>query len=114
MATALREFPYGLRVINFLMVSDSPIAVDEARWEANLRNFRIDGQPLFPPGDAGAQHALAKYLSLADSLNAPTTYVGLESSEKLRPRLSRYPTITDDNMGAEWGPDEFVPWHDVP
>jgi spermidine synthase len=114
MATALREFPYGLRVINFLMVSDSPIPVDKARWEANLRNIRIDGQPLFPPGDAGAQVALAKYLSLADSLNAPSTYVGLEYSDKLRPRLSRYPTITDDNMGAEWGPDEFVPWHDVP
>ena len=114
MATALREFPYGLRVINFLMVSDAPIVVDKARWERNLRQFQIDGRPLFPQGDAGAQEALAKFLSLADSLNAPVTYVGLETSANLRPRLTRYPTITDDNMGAEWGPDEFVPWHDVP
>jgi spermidine synthase len=114
MATALREFPYGLRVINFLMVSDSPFVVDKARWESDLREFRIDGRPLFPQGDAGAQEALARFLSLADSLNAPATYVGLESSANLRPRLNRYSTITDDNMGAEWGPDEFIAWHDVP
>src|SRR5208282_2943342 len=114
MATALREFPYGLRVINFLMVSDSPIVVDKARWESNLRGFQIDSHSLFPQGDAGAQEALARFLSLADSLSAPATYVGLETSASLRSRLSRYPTITDDNMGAEWGPDEFVPWHDVP
>jgi len=114
MATALREFPYGLRVINVLMVSDSPIVVDKARWERNLREFRIDGRLVFPTGDAGAQEALARYLSLADTLNAPATYVGLETSTTLRPRLSKYPTITDDNMGAEWGPDEFVAWHDVP
>ena len=62
----------------------------------------------------GAQEALARFLSLADSLNAPATYVGLESSANLRPRLNRYSTITDDNMGAEWGPDEFIAWHDVP
>jgi spermidine synthase len=114
MATALREFPYGLRVINFLMVSDSPIVVDKARWERQLRDFRIDGRLLFPQDDAGAQGALAKFLSLADTLNAPATYVGLETSATLRPRLDRYNTITDDNTGDEWGPDEFIAWHDVP
>jgi spermidine synthase len=114
MATALREFPYGLRVINVLMVSDSPIGVDKARWERNLREFRIDGKLVFPTGDAGVQEALARYLALADTLNAPATYLGLETSATLRPRLGKYPTITDDNMGAEWGPDEFVAWHDVP
>jgi spermidine synthase len=114
MATALREFPYGLRVVNLLMVSDSPIVVDRARWESDLREFRIDGRPLFPQDDAGAQKAFAKFLSLADSLKAPATYIGLETSATLRPRLKRYSTITDDNMGAEWGPDEFIAWHDVP
>jgi spermidine synthase len=114
MATALREFPYGLRVINCLMVSDSPIVVDKARWQKQLRDFRIDGRPIFPQGDPGAQEALAKFLSFADTLNKPATYKGLETSVTLRPRLSRFPTITEDNMGDEWGPDEFVPWHDVP
>jgi spermidine synthase len=114
MATALREFPYGLRVVNLLMVSDSPIVVDRARWESDLREFRIDGRPLFPQDDAGAQKAFAKFLSLADSLKAPATYIGLETSATLRPRLKRYSIITDDNMGAEWGPDEFIAWHDVP
>jgi spermidine synthase len=114
MATALREFPYGLRVVNFLMVSDSPFVVDKARWERNLREFKIDGRPVFPQADTGAQEALATYLSFADTLNAPPTYFGLETSVSLRPRLGHFATITDDNMGAEWGPDEFTTWHDVP
>lgn len=114
MATALRQFPYGLRVINFLMVSDSPIVVDKARWERQLRAFRIDGRSIFPQNDADAQGAFTKFLSFADSVNKPATYYGLETSATLRSRLSHFPTITEDNMGAEWGPDEFVPWHDVP
>jgi spermidine synthase len=114
MATALREYPYGLRVLNFLMVSDSPIIVDKARWERNLREFQIDGRPVFPAADAQAQEALKTYLSFADTLNQPPTFFGLESSESLRPRLNHLATITDDNMGGEWGPDEFINWHDVP
>jgi spermidine synthase len=114
MATALREFPYGLRVVNFVMVSDSPIVIDKARWEKNLREFQIDGRPVFPEADTKAQEALTAYLAFADTLNQPPTYFGLESSDRLRPRLRRFATITDDNMGAEWGPDEFIYWHDVP
>jgi spermidine synthase len=114
MATALREYPYGLRVLNFLMVSDSPIVVDKARWERNLREFQIDGRPVFPLSDTQAQEALTTYLSFVDTLNQPPTLFGLESSESLRPRLSRLANITDDNMGGEWGPDEFMNWHDVP
>jgi predicted membrane-bound spermidine synthase len=114
MATALREFPYGLRVMNFLMVSDSPIVVDKARWETVLREYRIDGRPLFPATDEGAQKALANYLFLADTLEAPPTIDGLESAASLRPRVAHFASITDDNMGAEWGPDEYVPWREVP
>ena len=55
-ATALHAFPYGLRIINFLAVSDSPIQVDTLRWVDTLRRYRIDNRSLFDPADAVAQH----------------------------------------------------------
>jgi predicted membrane-bound spermidine synthase len=114
MATALREFPYGLRVMNFLMVSDTPIVADKTRWESTLRGYKIDGRSLFPATDERAEKALANYLFLADTLQAPPNIEGLESADSLRPRVAHFASITDDNMGAEWGPDEYVPWRDVP
>jgi MFS family permease len=37
--TGLREFKYGLRVITFLMVSDSPLVPDKTRWFSVLRRY---------------------------------------------------------------------------
>src|SRR5208282_2799953 len=43
-ATALSVFPYALRVINFVVVSDSPITVDKQHWMDILRLYNIDGK----------------------------------------------------------------------
>jgi len=53
LATGLTVFPYGLRVVNFLAVSDSPILVDSSRWAAILRSYQIDGHRFFNSAEPG-------------------------------------------------------------
>jgi spermidine synthase len=111
MATALHVFHYGLRVINFLAVSDSPIIVDKDRWISTLRRYAIDGKTVFDPIDPAAQKMLAGYMALADTLKEPPRFLGMESSDSMRARLGKQLIITDDNMGLEWSNNYTVPWH---
>jgi spermidine synthase len=110
-ATALKVFPYGLRVINFLAVSDTPITIDKKRWLDVLRGYRIDGRVMFDLTNPNAEKVLANYMALADSINFPPAFVGLETSDSLRGRLGRRLIITDDNMGLEWRGGVSIPWH---
>lgn len=111
-ATALHVFPHGLRVINFVAVSDSPIAVDKQRLTENLHRYKIDGRLVFNPQvQPAAQKTLDAYLALIDTLKKPPQFIGLESSEPLRARLGRRFIITDDNMGLEWRSEPLIPWH---
>jgi len=110
-ATALHVFPYGLRVLNFVAVSDSPIAVDKDRWISTLRRYTIDGKTVFDPIDPAAQKVLQVYMALADTLQEPAKFIGLESSESLRARTANRLIITDDNMGLEWRSGFTIPWH---
>jgi len=110
-ATALHVFPYGLRVLNFLAVSDSPIVVDRDRWKAILLQYRIDGVSVFDPGNAQSERALESYMILADT-SRPPRYFGMETSRSLKARLGRGLIIfTDDNMGWEWRSSGVsIPW----
>ena len=109
-ATALSVFPYGLRVLNYLAVSDSPIPIDKERWLAVLRNYQIDGKVVFDAADPRAQKVLSVYMLLADTVNAPPRMIGMESTDSLRYRTQRTLIITDDNMGLEWRSDPDIPW----
>jgi len=109
-ATALRVFPYGLRVMNFLAVSDSPINVDKERWLDVLRCYRIDGKIVFDPVNPAAQKVLAVYMLFADTVNAPARLIGMEATDSLRARTAHNLIITDDNMGLEWRSDPEIPW----
>jgi hypothetical protein len=110
-ATALHVFPYGLRVINCLAVSDSPITIDKDRWISVLRRYSIDGKTMFDAVDPAAQKMLAGYMALAETLKGPPRFLGLESSDSLRTRTAQRLVITDDNMGLEWSSSFTVPWH---
>jgi len=110
-ATAMHVFPYGLRVINFLAVSDSPIPIDTLRWIEMLRQYRIDNHYVFDPADPAAQQTLAEYVRFANSVNLPPTQVGLEGSDSLRRQYGRERLITDNNMGREWEMEVPIPWH---
>ena len=109
-ATALHVFPYGLRVINFLVVSDSPIQVNVPRWMDTLRRYKINNRLLFDPNDRVAQQTLAEYAKFANSINRPATRFGLEASDSLRRKYGNERLITDDNMGREWELYVPIPW----
>jgi spermidine synthase len=102
MATGLRVFRYGIRVMNFLAVSDSPFPVDKERWLKTLREYRIDGQLMFDPQNPRAELALTAYAHLADTLHGPPQDQGLEAGDTMAERIGAQHIITDDNMGAEW------------
>ena len=110
-ATALHVFRYGLRVVNFLVVSDSPIEVATSRWIDTLRQYKIDNRYLFDPADPLAQHTLAEYAQFANSINLPPAQFGLEGSDSLRAHYGRERLITDNNMGREWELEVPIPWH---
>ncbi|MCV7173333.1 fused MFS/spermidine synthase [Mycobacterium manitobense] len=106
--TGALEYPNALRFINFMAVSESPIAVDRRRWERVLREYRIEGRPVFDLADTKHQARLDEVLALTDSLSAgygPAKKPGenMETREGILARTEGAPTITDDNMTTEWG-----------
>jgi spermidine synthase len=101
-ATALSVYPYGLRVINFLVVSDVPLALSKERFLNVVRDYRIDNSLVFNPENPQTQKTLAAYATFADSVYQKPRYWGLESSDSLRARVGGRHIITDDNMGLEW------------
>ncbi|HET6928908.1 MAG TPA: fused MFS/spermidine synthase [Candidatus Acidoferrum sp.] len=109
-ATALSVFPYAMRIVNFLAVSDSPLSLDQAKWLQSLAAFRIDGVPSFHVETPEGQRLLAAYAAFADTIHAPPRFFGMESDASLRARLGRQRIITDDNMGREWAPTADFPW----
>ncbi len=112
MGTALSVFPYGMRVLNFIAVSDSPIHFDNDLWFSTLAKLEIDGKRLFDPANPATQRVLAQYASFVQTINEPPIFKGLETGDALRRRIGRVKLITDDNMGLEWMPDVEMPWRD--
>ena len=102
--TGATEFPYALRVINNLAVSDAPLEFDAARWQAVVRGLRIDGRLALDPAEPGFAEALRRLLSLPGTLALPPIAYGLESRESILARATqaRARVITDDNMVSEW------------
>jgi predicted membrane-bound spermidine synthase len=110
LATGLHGFGYGLRVISFLAVSDSPFVLDKDRWLSVLGQYTIDGKRMFDPADPRTATILAAYSQFADTVKQPPRLLGLESGDALAQRLGPRHIITDDNMGAEWTEVPKPPW----
>jgi spermidine synthase len=110
MKTALTAFPFGVRCLNFIAVSDAPLSFDSARWSALLRGLRRDdGRLVFDAADVRAQARLDTLVRFGTSLDrAPVAY-GLESRASVLARLGRGGIITDDNMLSEWRGSAFGP-----
>jgi len=108
--TGLHEYSYGLRVITFLMVSDSPIILDKEHWFSVLSRYEIDGKKMFSTSTSRGQLVLAAYNAFADSIKESPRVLGLESGDMLAQRLGARRLITDDDMGAEWTPAPKPAW----
>lgn len=102
-ATGVEVFPYGLRIANCLVVSDSPLQLDRDRWREVLSRYTIDGKPVLNLFVEADRARLNEVLSMADTLDRPTSqFFALESASHIRLRSTNARLITDDNMGTEW------------
>lgn len=99
--TAATVFPYALRMLNFMAVSDAPIAIDKARWRTDLNSWTIDGKSAFDRNDPRAQEQIANWVNSVDDIDGD--HSAFENRPHLLARLNGERPITDDNMGTEWG-----------
>ncbi|MFN0102776.1 MAG: fused MFS/spermidine synthase [Bryobacteraceae bacterium] len=101
--TGATLFPYAWRFGPFLAVSDSPLQLDEARWRAVLRQYRLDGKLVLDPAEGRAAarlEQLAGYLRTVDGTG--NEYMAVEPADSIRRRTAGARVITDDNMATEW------------
>lgn len=104
LATGVKVFPYGMRLANFVVVSDSPLQLDPQRWLDVLKQYKIDGQPVFDLAQQQHLRRLGEVIGMINTLDraVPGEFFTLESAPHIRTRTANARIITDDNMGTEW------------
>jgi spermidine synthase len=95
--TACATFPYGARFLNHMIVSQSPIDWNYARWRKRLEGYSINGRSEFEAGNAAGR-------TLLDALMTDYRQDGpmVEHCPQLLAATEGKTPITDDNMGTEW------------
>jgi SAM-dependent methyltransferase len=101
--TAMSAFPYGLRIINFVAVSDSPFKLDKDHWRTLLEHYAIDGRPCIDTSTESGKQLLDDLAAMPDTMRlAPVQGWGMESRESILARTESAKVITDDNMVIEF------------
>jgi predicted membrane-bound spermidine synthase len=100
-ATALTVYPYALRLVNSVAVSDSPLVFDRVRWRAVLLNYVIDGKHVIDANDPQQLKKLDEIVGIPED-STGRNLNSVENNNQLRSRLQKRLIITDDNMGLEW------------
>jgi spermidine synthase len=101
--TAMTAFPYGLRIINFVAVSDSPFSLDKTRWRDLLEHYTIDGHPCIDTTTEKGRHLVDLLVALPDTMHlGPVRAWGMESRESILARTEKARVVTDDNMVVEF------------
>jgi spermidine synthase len=95
--TACLTFPYGARFTNHMVVSETPIDWNFARWRQSLESYIIDGEKQFDVQSAD-DRALLDSLTSADQRSQHM----IEGCPEVLARTAGKAPITDDNMGTEW------------
>lgn len=100
LATGATDFPYALRIFNFIAVSDSPVVLNNDLWRAKLTAYKIDGRPVLDLSESADQRELYRLLHLEDE---PGVEHGMiEDRASMLKRFQGVRRITDNNMGNEW------------
>lgn len=100
-ATALTVYPYAVRLVNSVAVSDSPLVFDRVRWRASLLDYVIDGKHVIDTQDPKQLKKLDEIVGIPEDPTGRRFY-SVEENDHLRRRLQKRLIITDDNMGLEW------------
>jgi spermidine synthase len=96
--TACLSFPYGARFTNHMVVSDTAIDWNFARWRQTLESYVIDGAKQFDLQDAD-DRALLDSITSADQSSRQHM---IEDCPEVLARTANAAPVTDDNMGTEW------------
>jgi len=91
--TGVKVFPHALMVGNNMAVSNQPFQLDLDRWKRVMKDYRIDGVPLF---DLNNPEHVKRFNQVAAQLPKE------EQTEAIRAKNTATRIITDDNMGVEW------------
>lgn len=104
MLTGVTVFPYGMRLADFMVVSDAPLQLDAQRWLEILLHYTIDGKPVFDLSLEEHRRRLKQVMAMVETMdvNSRTEFCTLESASHIRNRAAGARLITDDNMGTEW------------
>ncbi|HEY6394678.1 MAG TPA: hypothetical protein VIX12_04615, partial [Candidatus Binataceae bacterium] len=98
--TGATVFPYALRVVNFIAVSDQPIEVDSGRLERILREYRVDGKPVLDLSKPEDSEALNQIIAMSQRFNGVISFKvpSMEYADSIRAQRRGARIITDDNM----------------
>ncbi|MBZ0135180.1 MAG: fused MFS/spermidine synthase [Planctomycetes bacterium] len=101
--TACEVFPYVVRVINNVVVSDRSLNPDTERWARVLREYRVDGTPVLDLANEPDRKRLERLKAMPLSMQAATpVWWGMEDRTSILNRTESLTPVTDDNMGTEW------------
>jgi predicted membrane-bound spermidine synthase len=106
--TGLAVFPHGMRVMNFLAVSESPIRFDPEEFAGTVRRLTIDGRSALAGDGAQREQAIAELLNRLSG--GPGGNPQLEPGETMLRRLAGARVVTDDNMAVEWRAISMGAW----
>jgi spermidine synthase len=85
--TGATVFPHAVRLLTFVLASESPIVLDRERWRRVLSDYRIDGRPVLDLSNEADRARLEQVLALIDP---PRPVTEAEIQALWRSRMEAY------------------------
>ena len=108
--TGCEVFPFGFQLVNNVVLSNDPVAMDSARWRSVLLDMRIDGKPVFDLSVPGHTKRLAEVLAVRPpglAPEKPNPWLRSCADVLVAHRAAQHPVVTEDNLLIEFS----RPWY---